>query len=76
MIRISAAFVLGIYLGAGLFSGLLLQRAIPALNPIGITYVATTWPRVIICARVSAGCEQVGPEWLKPWLFTFSAQGQ
>lgn len=62
---------LGVYLGAGLFGGLLIQRSVPALNPAGIAYVAATWPNIIRCARTEADCDPTGPEWLKPYLFSF-----
>lgn len=62
------------YLGAGLFAGLLMQRAIPALNPLGVAYVAATWPRQIICARPEAGCDNAVPDAIAPYLFSFGEQ--
>ena len=62
--------VVSAYLGAGLFAGLLMHRAIPALNPLGIGYIAATWPRQIICARVETDCKPM-PESLAPYLFSF-----
>lgn len=73
MIRASIIFATGAYLGAGLFAGLLMQRAIPALNPLGITYIAVTWPMQIVCARKDSGCEAAPPKVLAPYLFSFPA---
>lgn len=72
--RFAVGFVIGLYLGAGLFSGLLMQRAIPALNPVGLTYLAMTWPRQIICARVSSGCSTEPPSWMHSYLFSFPSR--
>ena len=72
-IRIAAAALLCIYLGAGLFAGLLMQRAIPALNPLGVTYIALTWPYEIQCARTESNCSTDPPAWLVPYLFSFGA---
>ena len=71
MIRITVVTLLSAYLGAGLFAGLLMQRAIPAMNPLGVAYVAATWPRQIICARVESGCSTQPPERIAPYLFSF-----
>lgn len=72
--RIIATHLLALYLGAGLFGGLLMQRAIPAMNGVGVAFYAATWPRQIACARVSAGCRDFD-EWMPGWmvaaLFTF-----
>ena len=73
MIRTAFACLLSAYLGAGLFAGLLMQRAIPALNPAGIAYMAVTWPRQIICARVDSGCSTEPPASLEPYFFSFGA---
>lgn len=59
------------YLGAGLFAGLMMHRAIPALNPLGVAFIAATWPNQIRCARVESACDAV-PEWAGPYIFTFS----
>lgn len=73
ILRMTAVALLCIYLGAGLFAGLLMQRAIPALNPLGVTYIALTWPREIQCARTESNCSSDPPEWLAPYLFSFGA---
>ena len=73
ILRMTAVALLCIYLGAGLFAGLLMQRAIPALNPLGITYIALTWPREIQCARTESDCSSDPPGWLVPYLFSFGA---
>lgn len=59
------------YFGAGLFAGLLMERAIPALNFVGVGYIALTWPGQIICARIEDGCSTMPPEALQPYLFSF-----
>lgn len=58
------------YIGAGLFAGLLMQRAIPALNPVGVIFIAATWPNQIRCARVESNCDAV-PKWAAPYVFSF-----
>lgn len=66
-----AAFYL--YLGAGLFGGLLMERAIPAMNAVGVAFYATTWPMQIICARTTTECDPFGwvPMWAQSLMFTF-----
>lgn len=59
------------YAGAGLFAGLMMQRALPALNPLGVAIIVVTWPNWIRCARVESGCEAI-PQWTSPYIFTFS----
>lgn len=66
-----ATHLLAAYLGAGLFSGLLMQRAIPALNPAGMAYIGLSWPQQIICARTDSGCDTAPPDWIAPYLFSF-----
>lgn len=70
MIRYAAVSLVSLYLGAGLFAGLLMQQAIPAINPLGVALIAATWPNHIRCARVSSGCEPI-PAWASPYVFTF-----
>ena len=70
MIRIIAAAAIGAYVGAGLFAGLLTQRSIPALNPVGVAFIAVTWPNQIRCARADAGCSPLPPAWMAPYLFS------
>ena len=43
--------VVYMYLGAGLFGGLMMKQAIPAMNWLGVTYYALTWPEFVYCAR-------------------------
>lgn len=71
MLRAALTHLLAAYLGAGLFLGLLTQRAIPAVNPVGIVIITLTWPNHIRCARIASGCKPI-PEWLSPYVFTFS----
>lgn len=73
MIRYAAVCLVSLYLGAGLFAGLMMQRAIPAINPLGVALIAATWPNQIRCARVSSGCEPI-PSWAAPYIFTFSKE--
>ncbi|MGN6773138.1 MAG: hypothetical protein ACTHJQ_25315 [Rhizobiaceae bacterium] len=70
MTRYILVSLVSAYLGAGLFAGLLYQRAIPAINPLGVALIAVTWPNQIRCARVSSGCKPV-PAWASPYIFTF-----
>lgn len=70
MIRLCAVSIVSLYLGAGLFAGVMMQRAIPAISPIGIGFIAITWPNQVRCARVSSGCEPI-PNWVKPYIFSF-----
>jgi hypothetical protein len=73
--RLILTSLVSAYFGAGLFAGLLMQRAIPALNPLGVAFIAATWPNQIRCARVESGCEAV-PQWVAPYVFTFSDAGR
>jgi len=66
---------LALYLGAGMFAGVMLQRGIPALNPLGVAFVAVTWPNQVRCARVSSGCNPLPPEWMEPYLWTHDREG-
>lgn len=53
-----------LYLGAGLFGGLLMAAAVPAINPVGVIYYAATWPAQIYCAPVARGCTVApSPAW-------------
>ena len=47
---------LAVYIGAGLFAGLLMQAAIPAINALGVGYIAITWPMQIYCAPAARQC--------------------
>jgi hypothetical protein len=71
VIRNIVTIALSMYVGAGLFAGLAMQRAIPAINPLGVTLIALTWPNQIRCARVSSDCEPI-PQWMSPYIFTFT----
>lgn len=71
MSRIILTHLIAAYLGAGLFSGLMMQRAIPALNPLGVAYIAVTWPGQIICARTDSGCDNTPTATLARYLFSF-----
>lgn len=74
MAKLLITALVSMYLGAGLFAGLMMQRAVPALNPLGVGVVAITWPNQIRCARVSSDCEPI-PAWAAPYIFTFSKGG-
>jgi hypothetical protein len=73
-VRKTATFAFAMYLGASLFAGLLVQRAIPPLNTLGVAVVGLTWPRQLQCARVSSNCDPMPPAWLGPYIFTFSRE--
>jgi hypothetical protein len=52
------------YLGAGLFGGLLMATAIPAMNVLGVAYFAATWPMQVYCARPTSECDYgTAPAW-------------
>lgn len=70
MAKLIVVSVVSLYLGAGLFAGIMMQRAIPAINPIGIAFIAVTWPNQVRCARVSSGCDPI-PKWITPYIFSF-----
>lgn len=70
MIKLCAVAIVSLYLGAGLFAGVMMQRAIPAITPVGIVFIAATWPNQVRCARKSAGCDPI-PEWVTPYIFSF-----
>jgi len=70
MLKLCVVSAISLYLGAGLFAGIMMQRAIPAINPVGIALIAITWPNQVRCARVSSGCDPI-PELIKPYIFSF-----
>lgn len=39
------------YVGAGLFGGLVMQTAVPAMNTFGVAYYAAAWPAFLHCAK-------------------------
>ena len=41
-----------------------------ALNPVGVAFIAVTWPNQIRCARADAGCSPLPPAWMAPYLFS------
>ena len=63
-------YILCGYLGAGLFGGLMIKQAIPALNAFGVSYYAVTWPYQVYCARTARQCEGF-PDALTPYMFSF-----
>lgn len=63
--------VTAVYFGAGLFGGLLLQQAMPAMNAIGVTYYAITWPGQIYCARTSRNGSAMPPDSVSSFFYTF-----
>ena len=77
MTRLLITHVLAFYLGAGLFAGLLTQRAVPALNSVGVAFIAVTWPEQIRFARISSGCslpiDRV-PEQVQSWMFSLGTE--
>lgn len=69
-IRSVLIVTISMYLGAGIFAGLMMGQAITALNPLGVAAVTLTWPNHIRCARVSSDCASI-PEWAAPYIFTY-----
>lgn len=53
---------LAAYIGAGLFAGWLMEAAVPAINWVGVSYIAATWPVQIYCAPIERNCTFT-PEW-------------
>ena len=65
---------LSMYLGAGLFGGLIMKQAIPEMNGLGVAYYAVTWPEHVYCAPVHRGCKPLlarFPVRAQAWFFTF-----
>lgn len=75
MKRLLVVSVVSAYLGAGLFAGLLMQRAIPAINPVGVLFIAITWPNQLRCAREASGCQGV-PTWAARYVFSFPEEAR
>lgn len=62
------------YVGAGLFGGLVMQTAVPAMNTFGVAYYAAAWPAFLHCAKSKlADCDPMSiiPEGWRPLMFTF-----
>ena len=43
--------VVSAYIGAGMFGGLVMQSAVPAMNTFGVVAYGVTWPAFLHCAR-------------------------
>lgn len=71
--RKALTIALSMYLGAGLFAGLMAQRAVPALNLVGVVFITMTWPNQIRCARVESKCDAI-PSKLAPYIFSFKGE--
>jgi len=56
-----------LYLGFGLCEGLLLKTAIPAVNGLGVAYMAVAWPGFIKGSPLEAPIPR--------WAFTFKTAG-
>lgn len=77
MARLVLTHILAAYIGAGLFSGLLMQRAIPAINPLGLAFIAVTWPEQIRCGGTVSECEvpiERVSERAQSWMFSFDTK--
>ena len=62
------------YIGAGLFGGLIMQAAVPAMNWRGVVYYSATWPAFLHCARsdiTSCSILTQPPVWMTQYFFTF-----
>lgn len=62
--------LLAMYLGAGLFGGVLMAIAIPALNGFGVVYYMLTWPAHVYCAPAERECSAVPEPEHAAWMFT------
>ncbi|MSU91876.1 hypothetical protein GE300_20075 [Rhodobacteraceae bacterium 2CG4] len=72
MVRSLFSHALALYIGAGLFGGLLMAQAVPATTPVGVAYYTVTWPQQIYCARADRDCRRIdeqAPAWLVPLMF-------
>ena len=61
--------LLHMYIGAGMFAAAMISAAIPALNWLGMSYIAITWPAQVLCAPVDSGCDPMPPEWAAQYFF-------
>ena len=66
--------LLSVYFGAGLFGGLLMKQAIPAINPLGVAYYAATWPGHVYCASTVRDCDSFPGPRVSKYFFTFDKQ--
>jgi hypothetical protein len=57
-----------VYLIIGLTAGLAMARAVPAMNALGVAYIALTWPYLVAANWFDW---PVAPEFLLVRLFTF-----
>ena len=76
MIRPILTHLLALYLGAGLFGGVVMATHLP-LSWLGVTYYTITWPEHIYCARPASNCAPVlskFPPWAQEWFFTLPNQ--
>ncbi|MBW3243407.1 hypothetical protein KUV57_12105 [Epibacterium sp. DP7N7-1] len=67
------------YFGAGMFGGLVMQAAVPAMNGLGVAYYAATWPAFLHCARsdvTSCNPLTLPPPWIGKHLFDLDEQVQ
>ena len=67
-------YLVSAYVGAGLFGGLVMQAAIPAMNGIGVAVYASSWPAFLYCARHDIGtCDPFShiPLVVQGYMFTF-----
>ena len=73
MIRVIITHATTLYVGAGLFGGLLMQQAIPSMNALGVAAYAAIWPVFIYCARAARDCKPLDafPEWAQALMFSF-----
>jgi hypothetical protein len=47
-----------------------MKQGIPALNGLGMAYIAVTWPKTIYCARTVNNCDPTGGDTLNQYFFT------
>lgn len=66
-----ATHLLALYIGAGLFGGIIMSRVLP-LTGVGIAYYAATWPQQVYCAAPERGCfaqSDYLPIWFQKLMF-------
>lgn len=65
-------YLSAMYLGAGLFGGLVMATAVP-LNWFGVLMYGLTWPAFLYYTPASRDCNvlMMFPDWFNAWMFTF-----
>jgi len=66
------AGVATVYVLVAAAMGVTVSRSMPALNWIGATYMAVTWPGAMFCTATNIGCSVLPPQEVANHFFTFS----